>query len=80
MVDSNPTRPDVDVEPAVETNPDSLPLRDTVETAAREAVERALAETDGNVGKAAAALGILRTSLYRMMKRYGMPTSSRPKA
>lgn len=37
-------------------------------------MERALAYANGNVAAAAAELGILRTSLYRIMKRHGIAT------
>ena len=43
----------------------------------RQAVEEVLARTNGNVARAAAKLGVLRTSLYRIMKRCGIATPSR---
>lgn len=42
----------------------------------REVVERALVRAGGNVADAAAAMGILRTSLYRIMKRHSIPVPS----
>jgi transcriptional regulator of acetoin/glycerol metabolism len=36
-------------------------------------IRRALAEADGNLARAAASLGIHRVTLYRKMKRYGLP-------
>ena len=51
-----------------------------MELAERETVEKVLARTKGNVAKAAAMLGILRTSLYRIMKRYGIASPSRARA
>ena len=38
----------------------------------RQTVETVLAQTHGNVAEAATMLGILRTSLYRIMKHYGI--------
>ncbi|MFO7638387.1 MAG: helix-turn-helix domain-containing protein [bacterium] len=45
-----------------------------MERAEREAIERVMAQTGGNVAEAAAILGIVRPSLYRIMKRYGIAT------
>ncbi len=47
-------------------------LQATLDRAERQTVEKALAQTHGNVAEAAAMLGILRTSLYRIMKHYGI--------
>ena len=52
-------------------------LKASLERTEREAVERVLARADGNVAEAAARLGVLRTSLYRIMKRCGIPPPSR---
>jgi DNA-binding NtrC family response regulator len=52
-------------------------LRISLEHAERVAVEKVLAQTHGNVAEAAAMLGILRTSLYRIMKRCGIASSCR---
>ena len=54
-------------------------LQAALERTEREAVEKVLARTNGNVAEAAAMLGILRTSLYRIMKRCGIASSSRPR-
>jgi transcriptional regulator with PAS, ATPase and Fis domain len=43
----------------------------------REVVEKALAEARGNVAEAASRMGILRTSLYRIMKRYSIAVPCR---
>ncbi len=43
----------------------------------RREVEDVLARTNGNVAEAAAMLGILRTSLYRIMKHYGIASPPR---
>jgi len=51
-------------------------LKVALERAEREAVERVLAQVDGNVAEAAAILGVVRPSLYRIMKRYGIATPS----
>ena len=56
---------------------DERALDAAVLRAKREAVVRVLAQTRGNVAAAAAVLGILRTSLYRIMKRYGIATNGR---
>jgi len=52
-------------------------LKTVLDRAARKAVERTLAQTGGNVAEAAAILGIVRPSLYRIMKRYGIVTQER---
>ena len=52
-------------------------LKVALERAEREAVERVMEETDGNVAEAAVKLGIVRPSLYRIMKRYGIATPAR---
>ncbi|MBN2538091.1 sigma-54-dependent Fis family transcriptional regulator [candidate division WOR-3 bacterium] len=49
-------------------------LKVALERTERETVERVLAQTDNNVAEAAAILGIVRPSLYRIMKRYGLAT------
>ena len=49
-------------------------LKVALERTERETVERVMAQTDGNVAEAAAILGIVRPSLYRIMKRYGIAT------
>jgi len=36
-----------------------------------------MAQTHGNTAEAAAILGIVRPSLYRIMKRYGFPAPTR---
>lgn len=49
-----------------------LNLRQVREEAERRAVLRALARTNGNIVKAAAALGVSRPSLYDLMGRFGL--------
>ena len=51
-------------------------LQAALERTERKAVEKVLAQTNGNVARAAARLGVLRTSLYRIMKRCGIATAS----
>ncbi len=48
-------------------------LKAALDRAEREAVERALATGRGSVSAAAQALGVERASLYRIMKRHGIP-------
>lgn len=55
-------------------------LNAALERAERRAVKKVLAQADGNVARAAASLGILRTSLYRIMKRYGIAAASRARS
>ena len=52
-------------------------LQAALERTERQEVERVLARADGNVAEAAAMLGILRTSLYRIIKRCGIASPSR---
>ncbi|MCX6840702.1 MAG: hypothetical protein NTX53_00150 [candidate division WOR-3 bacterium] len=52
-------------------------LQAALERTERETVEKVLARANGNVAEAAARLGILRTSLYRIMKRCGIAAQSR---
>jgi len=51
-------------------------LRAALDRAEREAVERALAAEGGAVSAAARALGVERASLYRIMRRHGLPTEA----
>jgi DNA-binding NtrC family response regulator len=51
-----------------QSGPDSLNLEDNE----RRLVERALAETGGNISHAAKALGITRAALYRRMEKFGL--------
>jgi two-component system nitrogen regulation response regulator NtrX len=48
-------------------------LRAALDRTEREMVEQALAAGHGNVSAAARALGVERASLYRVMKRHGIP-------
>jgi transposase-like protein len=51
-------------------------LKTALERTKREAVEKVLTQANGNVADAAAILGIVRPSLYRIMKRYGIATQT----
>ena len=62
---------------ATGSDADERALSVAVLRAKRAAVVQVLAQTKGNVAAAAAVLGILRTSLYRIMKRYGIATDGR---
>jgi transcriptional regulator with PAS, ATPase and Fis domain len=55
-------------------------LKVAIERAERETVERVLEQTGGNVAESAAVLGIVRPSLYRIMKRYGIATPTRARS
>jgi len=54
-------------------------LKVALERAERDAVERVMAQTNNNVAEAAAMLGIVRPSLYRIMKRYGIASPAQSK-
>ena len=56
--------------------PSDSPLKSAIDRAEREAVEKALATSGGIVSSAARTLGVGRSSLYRLMKRHGIPTDS----
>jgi len=45
-----------------------------LETAERDAIQRALAHHEGNISQAAASLGLTRPALYRRLARHGIPT------
>jgi two-component system NtrC family response regulator len=49
-------------------------LREIREQAEREAIERALAQVDGNISQAAKLLGISRPTLYGLMNEFGLRT------
>ena len=53
---------------------DSLPvnLKAARETADRQVIRKALAQTDGNISGAAKLLGISRPTLYDLLKQYGL--------
>ncbi|HTW91250.1 MAG TPA: sigma-54 dependent transcriptional regulator [bacterium] len=55
-------------------------LKVALERAEREAVERVLEQTGYDVAEAAAILGIVRPSLYRIMKRYGITSPNQARS
>ncbi len=50
----------------------TTPVTGNLETLERSAVEQAIAQHNGNISRAAAALGITRAALYRRMEKYGL--------
>jgi transcriptional regulator of acetoin/glycerol metabolism len=58
--------------PSGATLPQRGTLQDCLDDAATARIRAALAEAGGNRVEAARALGIERTTLYRMMKRLGV--------
>ncbi|NUO49124.1 MAG: sigma-54-dependent Fis family transcriptional regulator, partial [Polyangiaceae bacterium] len=67
-------RESVAAEPAPPTATHSEPVSRTrsMNVAEREALEQALADSDGNVSEAVRKLGIGRTTAYRLMKKHGI--------
>lgn len=57
-------------------------LKSVLDRAERDTVERVLQQTGNHVAEAAAILGVVRPSLYRIMKRHGItpPTQARTKS
>ncbi|MDZ7590031.1 MAG: sigma-54 dependent transcriptional regulator [Rubrivivax sp.] len=51
-----------------------LPLQRMVEDAERQHIQRALAQTEGSIGRSAELLGISRKTLWEKMKRLGLST------
>jgi transcriptional regulator with PAS, ATPase and Fis domain len=60
LLQSSPTRP----------RPTAQRLRDAIETAEKETITSALFDADGNISRAATALGIFRQQLQRKIKQY----------
>jgi two-component system NtrC family response regulator len=72
---SGPLIAPADLDLAASTvNPTPLSLREIREQAEREAIQRALAQSDGNISQAAKLLGISRPTLYGLMNEFGMRT------
>jgi len=62
----------VDAHPGPASDGDSQTLHDFLERAAEERIRSALAESGGKRVEAARALGIDRTTLYRLIRKYGI--------
>jgi two-component system, NtrC family, response regulator len=61
-----------DLDLKVEGGENHLNLRQVRDEAERKAVNHALARADGNVSKAAEALGVSRPTLYELLERFGL--------
>ena len=61
-----------DLDLKVDSSENHLNLRQVRDEADRKAVNHALARADGNVSKAAEALGISRPTLYELLERFGL--------
>jgi len=61
------------LEPAPASGCSAGTLKAALDRTEREMVEQALAASNGNVSAAARILGVERASLYRVMKRHGIP-------
>ena len=61
-----------DLDLTVDNSENHLNLRQVRDEAERKAVNHALARADGNVSKAAEALGISRPTLYELLERFGL--------
>ena len=61
-----------DLDLKVGNSENHLNLRQVRDEAERKAVNHALARADGNVSKAAEALGISRPTLYELLERFGL--------
>jgi two-component system, NtrC family, response regulator len=64
--------PDLDLKPAESDAGALLPLKQVRERAERTAIQRALAETHGNISLAAKLLGVSRPTLYDLIKSYDL--------
>lgn len=64
---------DLDIAAAAAT-PTPMSLREIREQAERDAIQRAMAQADGNISQAAKLLGISRPTLYGLMNEFGMRT------
>ncbi|MEM7543791.1 MAG: PEP-CTERM-box response regulator transcription factor [Pseudomonadota bacterium] len=71
MVDGSHISPD-DLELPTSEKEGFETLKDIREAAEADAINRALAASGGNVGKAANVLGVSRPTVYHMMKKYGI--------
>ncbi|MBK1679315.1 PEP-CTERM-box response regulator transcription factor [Rhodocyclus tenuis] len=66
------TAEDVSLESVTESDEDFIDLRRIREDAERQAVQKALGRTDGNLVRSAEILGISRPTLYDLMHRLGL--------
>jgi DNA-binding NtrC family response regulator len=70
------TPEDLLLEPPKTASPEAAPqgtLQEAIDRATKTRIAAALESTGGRRAEAAEALGIERTTLYRLMKRYGIP-------
>jgi DNA-binding NtrC family response regulator len=65
--------------PGRQTSGDMLADKPTLEELKRRYIQHVLAENEGNISRAAAALGVDRRSLYRMLERHRIPHAAEPK-
>ena len=78
LVTTNGTRIDaaaLELSPAGDQRPEQIAvqtLQEARENAERAVIERALAETDGNISRTAQILGISRPTLYQLLKQLGL--------
>ena len=69
------TPSDLELDSSLE-NYDGKPLREARKAIEREIIERVLAKTAGNITRAATELGISRPTLYDLISKYGISTST----
>jgi two-component system, NtrC family, response regulator len=73
MADGNfITREDLELAPAVDSEPLPLNLKQVREEAEQKAIRRALTMTGNNISDTAIALGVTRPTLYSMLEKYGL--------
>jgi two-component system, NtrC family, response regulator len=73
MADGNfITREDLELAPAVDSEPLPLNLKQVREEAEQKAIRRALTVTGNNISDTAIALGVTRPTLYSMLEKYGL--------
>jgi two-component system NtrC family response regulator len=67
---------DLDLEDVEPGEPDELNLRAVRQRAERQALQRGLAMTDGNISKAAELLGVTRPTFYDLMQKHSLGAGS----